>query len=127
MTTIALTADEFNALVTKRDAVATDRERLQGKLRTVCYRRARPLQESVKAMPRKLFAGKSKACGTEQEELFLNEVEILTLAAATPITEEVTVDDIEIADHTRKKRGRKPLAPSLPREREVVRHELCQW
>ncbi len=121
MVTITLTTDEHNALIAERDAAVTDRERLQGQLRTVTIERDL-LQERVNAMLRKLFAAKSESRGTEQKDLFLNEAESLAPTAATPIAEEVAADDIEVAGHTRKKRGRKPLDPALPRE--VVRHEL---
>jgi transposase len=40
----------------------------------------------------------------------------------TPIVEETTPAAVEVAAHNRKKRGRKPLDPHLPRE--IVRHEL---
>jgi transposase len=57
----------------------------------------------------------------EQRDLFLNEAEALTAAtSASPVQE--SVPDIEVAPHKRKKRGRQPLDPSLPRE--IVRHEL---
>ena len=41
--------------------------------------------------------------------------------AGTPVAEE-SPSEIEVPAHTRKKRGRKPLDPNLPRE--IVRHEL---
>jgi transposase len=121
MTTITLTADELNTLIAERDAAVTDRERLQGQLRTVTVERDL-LQERVNAMLRKLFAAKSEARGTEQKDLFLNEAEALAPTATTPIAEEVAADDIKVAGHIRKKRGRKPLDPNLPRD--IIRHEL---
>ncbi len=121
MTTITLTADELNTLIAERDAAVTDRERLQGQLRTVTVERDL-LQERVNAMLRKLFAAKSEARGTEQKDLFLNEAEALAPTATTPIAEEVAADDVEVAGHIRKKRGRKPLDPNLPRD--IIRHEL---
>jgi transposase len=78
------------------------------------------LQERVNAFLRQLFAAKSEARGTEQKDLFLNEAEALA-PAGTPAAEEEP-PETEIAGHTRKKRGRKPLDPNLPRE--IIRHEL---
>nr|WP_228779311.1 IS66 family transposase [Methylobacter sp. BlB1] len=40
----------------------------------------------------------------------------------TPVAEETTPEAVEVVGHSRKKRGRKPLDPHLPRE--IVRHEL---
>jgi transposase len=79
------------------------------------------LREKLKAFQRQLFAAKSEARGSEQRDLFLNEAE----AAATgsePAQETEAEQSIEVGAHERKKRGRKPLDPMLPRE--IVRHEL---
>ncbi|MBI5920996.1 MAG: IS66 family transposase [Betaproteobacteria bacterium] len=120
MATITLTTDEFNALIAERDAVRTERETLKGQLRTVTVERDL-LQEKLKAFLRQLFAAKSEARGTDQKDFFLNEAEALA-PATTPVAEEVEAEGIEVAGHTRKKRGRKPLDPNLPRD--IVRHEL---
>jgi len=80
------------------------------------------LKEKLNVFLRKLFAAKSEARGNGQSDLF-NEAE--ALASAGPMAEEVTVESgIEIAGHTRQKRVRKPLDPTLPRE--IVRHELSE-
>jgi len=73
-------------------------------------------------LQRQLFAAKSEARGTDQKDLFLNEAEALAPSAQTLPVE---IDDDEstaVAGHQRKKRGRKPLDPALPRD--IVRHEL---
>ena len=112
MPNAALTAADFNALIAERDA-------LRGELKVVKVERDL-LKEKLNAFLRKLFSAKSEARGNGQSDLF-NEAE--ALASIGPMTEEVPVDSvIEIAGHTRQKRGRKPLDPSLPRE--IVRHEL---
>lgn len=92
----------------------------QSELRTVTVERDL-LREKLKAYQRQLFAAKSEARGSEQRDLFLNEAEVLA-AENTPALESEVDTSVEIAAHERKKRGRKPLDPMLPRE--VVRHEL---
>jgi transposase len=128
MATITLTTDELNALTGERDAIRaelaatiTERDVLSSQLKTVSVERDL-LKEKLAAQLRQLFAAKSEARGTEQKDLFLNEAEALAPTVATPVAEETQPDDIEVAGHTRKKRGRKPLDPNLPRE--IVRHEL---
>ena len=112
MPNAALTAEDFNALIAERDA-------LRGELKVVKVERDL-LKEKLNAFLRKLFAAKSEARGNGQSELF-NEAE--ALASAGPMAEEIPVESgIEIAGHTRQKRGRKPLDPALPRE--IVRYEL---
>ena len=112
MATITLTTEEYQALV-------AERESLNHRLRIVTVERDL-LQEKLKAFLSKLFDAKSEVRGADQKDLFFNEAEILA-PAGTPVAEEATTE-IEIPAHTRKKRGRKPLDPNLPRE--VVRHEL---
>lgn len=120
MPNVTLTAEEFNALMAEREAAVTEREALRGELKVVKVERDL-LKEKLNAFLRKLFAAKSEARGNGQSELF-NEAEALA-SADGPVTEEVPVESgIEIAGHTRQKRGRKPLDPALPRE--IVRHEL---
>ena len=119
MPNVTLTAEDFNALMAEREAAVTEREALRGELKVVKVERDL-LKEKLNAFLRKLFAAKSEARGNAQSDLF-NEAE--ALASSGPMAEEVPVDSgIEIAGHTRQKRGRKPLDPSLPRE--IVRHEL---
>jgi transposase len=114
MPNMTITTEEFNALIVERDT-------LRGELQVVKVERDL-LQERLKAFLRQLFAAKSEVRGTEQRDLFLNEAEALA-PTGTPVDQEDEFDDgVEVAGHTRKKRGRKPLDPSLPRE--VIRHEL---
>jgi transposase len=77
------------------------------------------LQEKLKAFLRKLFDAKSEARGTEQKDLFFNEAE--TLAPLGAGRRGVACPESSSCP-PRKKRGRKPLDPALPRE--IVRHEL---
>ena len=119
MATITLTTDEFEALVAERDSLRGERDGLRGQLRNVTVERDL-LQERLKAFLRKLFAARSEARGDEQRDLFLNEAEALAPTAQTPPAQEDDPAGTEVAP--RKKRGRKPLDPALPRE--IVRHEL---
>jgi transposase len=115
MPNVTLTAEEFNALITERDA-------LRGELQVVKVERDL-LQEKLKAYLRKLFAAKSEARGSDQADLFLNEAEALAAGPdGTPALEDEAAEGITVAGHRRTKRGRRPLDPALPRE--VVRHEL---
>jgi hypothetical protein len=115
MQNMTITLEEFNALIAERDT-------LRGELRVVTVERDL-LQERIKAFLHQLFAARSEARGTDQRDMFLNEAEALAPTSETPVAQEGEPDDgIEIAGHTRKKRGRKPLDPALPRE--VIRHEL---
>ena len=127
MKTVTLTKDEFDALVaardeafTARDGAFAERESLRGEVRTLKVERDL-LQEKLKAFLRKLFDAKSEARGTDQKDLFFNEAESLAPDASV-VAEEDSTGEIEIPAHKRKKRGRKPLDPNLPRE--IVRHEL---
>lgn len=110
-TTITITAEEYEALRASQAA-----------LRVVTVERDL-LKEQLKAFQRKLFAAKSEARGSEQKDLFFNEAEALAPSAdAAPAQEEEVTSGVEVSGHTRKKRGRKPLDPALPRVE--VRHEL---
>ena len=113
MPNVTLTADEFQALIAERDA-------LRGELKVVKVERDL-LKEKLNAYLRKLFAARTEARTSGQSELF-NEAEALAATVVEPATEEAPEEGIEVAGHTRKKRGRKPLDPALPRE--IVRHEL---
>ncbi|MDX9996294.1 MAG: IS66 family transposase [Rhodocyclaceae bacterium] len=119
MASITLTAEEYDALVASRDEARAERESLRGEVRTLKAERDL-LQEKLNAFLRKLFDAKSEVRGTEQKDLFFNEAEAAA-PSGTPVAEEVTAE-IEIPAHTRKKRGRRPLDPNLPRD--IVRHEL---
>ena len=81
------------------------------------------LQEQLNKFKRDLFAAKSEASAAHQKDLFFNEAEHLG-ATAQPGVEETAgrADAIDVPAHKRKKRGRKPIDPALPRQ--VVRHEL---
>ena len=115
MQNMTITTEEFNALIAERDT-------LRGELQVVKVERDL-LQERLKAFLHQLFAARSEARGTDQRDMFLNEAEALAPTSETPVAQEGEPDDgIEVAGHTRKKRGRKPLDPALPRE--VIRHEL---
>ena len=106
-------SDELQAL--RAELAATRSE-----LRTVTVERDL-LREKLKAYQRQLFAAKSEVRGADQRDLFLNEAEALADRNA-PAQESEAEPTVEIGAHERKKRGRKPLDPMLPRE--VVRHEL---
>jgi len=108
---IPISAEELNALIAERDS-------LRNELRVVTAERDLA-HERLSAFTRQLFAAKSEARGSEQKDLFLNEAE--ALAGGTLPGEEIT-PGITVSAHQRKKRGRKPLDPALPRE--VIRHEL---
>lgn len=113
MTSTAPTPEAFAALIAERDA-------LRDQLKTVTVE-CDLLKEKLAAQQRQLFAAKSEARGTDQKDLFLNEAEALA-PEGSPVAEEAEADGTEVAGHVRKKRGRKPLDPNLPRD--IVRHEL---
>ncbi|PPK71872.1 transposase [Methylobacter tundripaludum] len=114
MTTITLSADEYQALL-------AEQQRLTHQLRLMTVERDL-LKERVDAFLRRLFAAKSEArANPAQRDLFLNEAEALAPNGA-PVAEEALPEAVEVAGHQRKKRGRKPIDPHLPRE--IVRHEL---
>jgi transposase len=125
---LTITADEFNALIAERDAafaardaLLDERDELRGELRVTKAERDL-VKEQLKVMMRKLFGASSeKKRDPRQGDLFLNEAEAL---APTPTTQPAQEDGpgIEVAAHKRKKGGRRPLDPALPRE--VVRYEL---
>jgi transposase len=113
-TTITVSADEYQALL-------AERERLVQQLRVTTVERDL-LKERLDAYLRRFFAAKSEArANPAQRDLFLNEAEALAPTGA-PVAEETTPEGVEVAGFIRKKRGRKPLDPHLPRE--IVRHEL---
>ena len=119
MTTITLTTEDYAALVAERDGLRNACDGLNGEVRTLKVK-VSLLEERLKAHLRTLFDAKSEVRGTEQKDMFFNEAEALA-PTGMPVAEEAT-PDIEIPAHTRKKRGRKPLDPNLPRD--IVRHEL---
>jgi transposase len=130
----SITADELAALIAERDAalaacdavladrdaVLAEHELVRGELRVTKVERDL-LKEQLKAFQRQLFGAKSEARSAQQRDLFLNEAEVLAPTAATvPAQDDQT--DIKVTGHKRKKPGRKPLDPALPRE--VIRYEL---
>src|SRR6478735_1745953 len=115
------TAEEFAALQQALAEATRRSESLVGELRVVTTERDLAL-ERLRALQRQLFAAKSEARGTDQKDLFLNEAEALAPTAQTLPAEIDDEDSTPVAGHQRKKRGRKPLDPALPRD--IVRHEL---
>jgi transposase len=112
--TITLSADEYEALL-------AERERLAQQLRVITVERDL-VKERLDAYLRRFFAAKSEArANPAQRDLFLNEAEALAPKGAT-VAAEAAPEAVEAASHSRKKRGRKPIDPHLPRE--IVRHEL---
>jgi transposase len=115
------TPEEIAAL---RQALAEALERnqsLTGEMRVLRTERDL-LQEKLNKLTRRLFDSQSEASTTPQKDLFFNEAEAEG-SMAEPTVEETSDDDtIDVPGHKRRKRGRKPLDPALPRE--VVRHEL---
>lgn len=119
-TTITLSADEYQALLSDHQTLLAEQQRLANQLRLVTVERDL-LKERVNAFLHRLYAAKSEArANPAQRDLFLNEAESLA-PQGTPMAEEATPEVLEVAAHSRKKRGRKPLDPHLPRE--IVRHE----
>jgi transposase len=119
----SITAEELAALIAERDAVLAERDALRGELRVTKVERDL-LKEQLKAFERRLFGAKSEARSADQRDLFLNEAEALAPTAATLPAQEDEVDSTPVASHRRKKPGRKPLDPALPRE--VIRYELSE-
>jgi transposase len=115
------TAEEFAALQQALAEANRRSESLVGELRVVTTERDLAL-ERLRALQRTLFAAKSEARGSEQKDMFLNEAEALAPTNQTSPAETDEEDSTPVAGHKRKKRGRKPLDPALPRE--IVRHEL---
>ncbi|WP_429349635.1 IS66 family transposase [Paraburkholderia sp. Clong3] len=119
---LSITVEEFNALIAARDALEAlrvEHDELRGELRVAKVERDLA-KEQLQVMLRRLFGAKSEKRDPRQEDLFLNEAEMLAPTAATlPALEDGP--DTEVAAHKRKKRGRKPLDPALPRV--VVRYE----
>ena len=111
---MTLSTEEYDTLVAERDTL--------GKLLKTVTAERDLLKEKLAAHLRKLFDAKSEARGSDQKDLFFNEAETLAPTSASPVAEEVEPSEVEVASHTRKKRGRKPLDPALPRD--IVRHEL---
>jgi transposase len=120
--TVTVTAEELKTLLAARDALhdaEQERAALRSELRVVKAERDLA-QERLKVYLRELFDARSEA-RSYQKDLFFNEAEALAANNdAQPAQEDLF--ETRVASHTRKKRGRKPLDPALPRD--VVRHEL---
>ena len=100
-----------------RESLERERDELRNALRVVTAERDLA-EERLRAFRRELFAAKSESRSSDQLGLF-NEAESLA-ANAVPAQEDSP--ETPVAAHTRKKPGRKPLDPLLPRE--IQRHEL---
>jgi transposase len=121
-------ADELDALLALRDAhvmlrqthvaLQSEHDALRDALRLVTAERDLA-EERLRAYRRELFGAKSEARDANQLGLF-NEAEALAPVGVQPAQEDTP--STPVAAHARKKRGRKPLDPNLPRD--VVRHEL---
>lgn len=119
----------------ERDTLSAERDTLTGQNRVLRIERDL-LKEQLARAIHKMFAARSEVRGSEQKDLFFNEAEGLagaqTTTQAAPAEEESAADGSSaaqdlarvtgVASAAKPKRGRKPLAPALPRQ--VVRHEL---
>ncbi|QCX50771.1 IS66 family transposase [Ralstonia pseudosolanacearum] len=117
---VSITAEELKELLATREAfgqLQRDHDVLRDELRLVKAERDLA-EERLRAYRRELFGATSEARDAGQLGLF-NEAEALG-TNASPAQEDAP--GTKVAAHTRKKRGRKPLDPNLPRE--VARHEL---
>jgi len=113
---------ERDSLQVQRDALHSAQQSLVGENRVLRVERDL-LKERLAKMMHKMFAAKSEARGSEQKDMFFNEAEAHAAATqAVPAQEERQADQgTDVASHKRK-RGRRPLDPALPRQ--VERHEL---
>lgn len=117
--TITLSTEDYQALIAERDGLRGQLDGLRGEL-TLTRAQRDVAEERLRAYKHELFGASSEARTAGQLGLF-NEAEALAAAVgAAPAVEDRP--GVAVAGHTRKKRGRKPLDPGLPRE--VVRHEL---
>src|SRR5258705_6055423 len=123
------TVEEFNALREAMESLQSAHESLVGENRVLRVERDL-LKERLAKMIHKMFAAKSEARGTEQKDMFFNEAEAQAAATqAAPAQEESEAAQVPDADSTdvaghKRKRGRTPLDPALPRQ--VERHELLE-
>jgi transposase len=109
----AIDEDDFSVVIVKLQA---EIDALKKQNTTLRIERDH-LKEQLSARVRQLFAARSEQ-RSEQQALVFNEAEV-TVEAEPEKTEEPTAP---VAAHSRKKPGRKPLDPKLPRE--VIRYEL---
>jgi len=118
---VTITAEELKEPLAARaelDVAQQERDELRSTLRLVTAERDLA-EERLRAYKRELFGASSEARESSQFGLF-NEAEALASAGGQPSQEDIPTTTV--ATHARKKRGRKPLDPALPRE--IVRHEL---
>jgi transposase len=116
---VAMT-DAANIKTTLPDDPAALRALVDEKLTTIAeltFENA-ALREELLLLRHKRFGSSSEKADPDQLHLF-NEAEVI---ASTPDAGN-TVDEITIPEHTRPKRGRKPLPSNLPRLR--IEHDLC--
>ena len=104
-----------------RDEAVRRSAELAGELRVARTERDL-LQEKLNKLTRRLFDSQSEASTAPQKDLFFNEAETEGIKAEPALEETAEDDTVEVPGHKRRKRGRRPLDPALPRE--VVRHEL---
>jgi transposase len=117
--TVTLTADQYDALLSERNAFAVAREafaaersawieeraNLRTELRVVTTERDL-YHERLKLFQRRLFAAKSEARDPRQRDLFFNEAEVLS-PGVEPAQESVADGKVEVGAHQRKRRGRR--------------------
>jgi transposase len=115
------TAEEIAALQQALADALKQNQSLAGELRVVRTERDL-LKEQLNKFKRQLFAARSEVSGQQQKDMFFNEAEREGDRTTPAAEEDDGTDTVEVPGHQRKKRGRKPLDPALPRE--VVRHEL---
>lgn len=116
------TPEEIAALQHALAEALRRNDTLAGELRVVRTERDL-LKEQLNKFKRQLFAAKSEVSGLHQKDLFFNEAESLGTGSQPAVEEDAPDEDtVDVPGHQRRKRGRKPLDPALPRE--VVRHEL---
>jgi len=116
-TEITISADELKAMREARESLERERDELRNALRVVTAERDLA-EERLRAYRRELFAAKSESRSSDQLGLF-NEAESL---AANAVSAQEDSPETPVTAYTRKKPGRKPLDPLLPRE--IQRHEL---
>ncbi|MGC3525888.1 IS66 family transposase [Pseudomonas aeruginosa] len=114
-----MSIEQYQALLAERDGLRGELDGMRGEL-TLTRAQRDLAEERLRTYKHELFGASSEARTAGQLGLF-NEAEALAAAVgAAPAAEDRP--GVAVAGHTRKKRGRKPLDPRLPRE--VVRHEL---
>jgi transposase len=98
---------QLKALITEKSAVIVEKDH-----------QIAALQEELRLLIHKRFGASTEKADPDQLQLF-NEAE--TTAATAPDADN-TATEITVPEHTRQKRGRKPLPPLLPRVR--IEHDI---